>query len=57
MAEQISKSNPSPKFRKLVTAQGLYRRLLWIASVHTSIALFAGVPLIGFGMNWTARQL
>jgi len=57
MEKQTPKSHPSPRFRQTVTAQGVYRQLLRIALVYGSIALFVGVPMIAFGMNWTLRQI
>lgn len=57
MEKQTAQSHPSPRFHGSVTAQGVYRQLLRIALVYGSIALFVGVPMIGFGMNWTLRQI
>jgi len=57
MEKWTSQGNPSSGFDRSLTAQGLYRQLLRIALVYGSLALFVGVPLIAFGMNWTPRQI
>ena len=57
MQEKVLSSNLLPRVHQSVTAQGLYRRLLRITVVYGSLALFIGVPLIAFGMNWMPRQI
>ena len=42
---------------KAVTANALFRQLLWIALLYASIATLGGSPLLALGANWTARQL
>ena len=53
----INHKNLSPEPHKPVTANALFRQLLWVALLYAGIAIVGGGSLLALGMNFTAHQM